>query len=263
VIMNLCTNAYHAMQEKGGILKISLKQIEMTDEISLKKLDLKSAKYNCMTISDTGIGINEETLKRIFEPYFTTKEKGKGTGLGLALVHGIVKSFDGEISVYSKPGKGTTFEILLPIHTTSEDISKEKSDIDLHQLRGHEHVLFVDDEEPLVKWGKAALERLGYSVTTRTSSIETLGLFRETAYDFDIVITDMTMPNMTGYEMATKMKEIRPDIQIVLCTGFSEIVSEEKARIAGIEGYIKKPVVINDLAYAIRRLLDKKEPIKV
>lgn len=259
VIMNLSTNAYQAMREHGGIIKIDLREVEISDENESDKVELRSGRYNRLIVSDTGSGMDRETQKRIFEPYFTTKEKSKGTGLGLAIVHGIVKSCGGSISVHSKPGKGTTFKIWLPVYSGCEDIITEEESIDFHQYRGHEHVLFVDDEESLAKLGKIALQSYGYRVTSQTSSIEALDLFCDSIFDFDIVITDMTMPKMTGYDIAIKMKEIRPDIPIILCTGFSEIVSEEKALKASIDGYIKKPIVVKNLVKVMRKLLNKKK----
>jgi CheY-like chemotaxis protein len=262
LIMNLCTNAYQAMGEYGGILEISLKEVEITDEKASSNADFKPGRYIKLTISDTGPGMDKETQARIFEPYFTTKEVGKGTGLGLAIVHGIIKSCDGVITVYSEPREGATFNIFLPVIQTASGILELKRGYEEKAIKGNERILFVDDEEPLVRWGKAALERFGYRVTSLTNSVEALELFREDADNFDILITDMTMPNMIGSELARKIKEIRQDIPVILCTGFSELVKKKKYQGDLIQEYLSKPLIINELAIAIRKVLDTHEKQK-
>ena len=191
-----------------------------------------------------------EVLKRVFDPYFTTKEVGKGTGLGLAVVHGIVKSHEGGIAVSSEPGKGTTFDIYLPRVDAFESPSATDK-IEPIIPGGHERVLFVDDEKAIVEIGQEILERLGYQVVVRTSSIEALELFRAKPDQFDLVITDMTMPNMTGDRLAQELLRIRPGIPIILCTGFSERITEEKAKAMGIGEFVMKPLVMKDLAKAM------------
>ncbi|MCJ7602368.1 MAG: response regulator, partial [Desulfobulbaceae bacterium] len=192
---------------------------------------------------------------RIFEPYFTTKDKGEGTGMGLAVVHGIVKSHHGHISVYSDPGKGTTFHVYLPCVVTEPNTAEVA--VEGAVPKGHERILMVDDEEEINRISRQILEELGYMVTALNGSIDAWEIFQSHPQDFDLVITDMTMPNMTGAELAIKILQIRPDMPIVLCTGFSEQISEEKAKSLGIKAYITKPVLRNDFAMVIRKTLDE------
>jgi CheY-like chemotaxis protein len=255
VAMNLLTNAFHAMEDDGGTLEVTLKQIDLAVD-DLKDPAMVPGPYICLTVADTGIGINKSVINRIFEPYFTTKEKNKGTGLGLATVHGILKSYKGDIRVYSEPGKRTEFQVYLPVIRTRTKIKETTGDISPVE-RGTERILFVDDEVQIARVAQQMLENLGYHVTARTSSIETLEAFRAAPHRFDLVITDMTMPNMTGLELAKKLMEIRPDIPIIICTGFSEKISEHKAKTVGIRGYVMKPVVRTELAGKIRQALDQ------
>lgn len=252
VAMNLLTNAYHAMEDEGGKLDVSLKEVDLDVE-DLKDPAMIPGLYVCLTVADTGAGIDEYVIDRIFEPYFSTKEKDKGTGLGLAMVHGIIKSYGGNIRVYSEPGKGTAFHVYLPAIQT-QDETKETWGISPVE-GGKERILLVDDEEQIVRMSQQVLERLGYHVTARTSSIETLEAFRAAPDKFDIVITDMTMPNMTGVHLAKKLIEIKSDIPIIICTGFSEKISADKAKAMGIRGYVMKPVVRSELAKKIREVL--------
>jgi len=251
VLMNLCTNAAYAMEENGGILDVSVKDIPI-DRMAIP--DLKPGEYIQIKVSDTGMGISPQHIHTIFEPYFTTKPVGEGTGMGLAVAHGIVESYGGQIKVDSTIGKGTCFTIYLPItkkrkvHTHSE-----KEDLPL----GNENILFVDDEAPIAKMGTKVLEQLGYSVTTSTSSVEALELFRSKPRAFDIVITDMTMPNMTGDKLAAEMMKIRSDIPVVVCTGNSKKISEESAAGIGIKALAYKPIVKADLAKTVRKVLDE------
>jgi len=193
--------------------------------------------------------------ERIFEPYFTTKEKGDGTGLGLSVAHGIVNAHGGTITVYSEPGKGTTFHVYLPV-ILLEEREKKKSEESLPT--GSERILIVDDEQALVEIGRQMLERLGYEVVTQKSSIEALELFRAEPDRFDLVITDMTMPHMTGDKLAQKLMKIRPDIPIILCTGHSRLVSKEKAKDMGIKAFIMKPLSTRVMAETVREVLDEK-----
>ena len=251
VLMNLCTNAAHAMGKNGGILEVSLND---TTIYRMTMSELKPGEYIEIKVSDTGMGISPENIHTIFDPYFTTKAVGEGTGLGLAVVHGIVKKYGGKITVNSTIGKGTCFTIYLPIakkrkvHTHSE-----KEDVPL----GNENVLFVDDEAPIAKIGSRVLEKLGYLVTTRTSSVEALELFRSKPQAFDLVVTDMTMPNMTGDKLAAELMKIRPDIPVVLCTGYNKKISNESAKAFGIKAFVYKPIVIADLAKTVRKVLDE------
>jgi CheY-like chemotaxis protein len=215
---------------------------------------LQPGSYLRLSVSDTGHGIAPSILGRIFEPFFTTKEKSMGTGMGLPVVHGIVQSLGGEITVYSKPGKGTTFNVFFPKTKAVLTAGFEGA---RPLIRGEESILFVDDEAQIVDIGKQILERLGYRVFTRTSSIEALEAFRAQPDKFDLVITDMTMPNMTGDRLAAALRRIRPDIPIILCTGFSERITEENARYAGIQEFLAKPLLRQDMAEAVRRVLDR------
>ncbi|NIM18223.1 MAG: response regulator [Candidatus Aminicenantes bacterium] len=255
VVMNLCTNAGHAMREKGGILHVALKEIEY-EAGTIGRSSLVSGRYQQLTISDTGHGMSPEILSRIFEPYFTTKREGEGIGMGLAVVHGIIKSCEGDITVYSQPGKGTTFNIFLPV--TEEKEMKTVIDQTEIELRGSEHILFIDDEPILAELGVEMLEHFGYKVKMITSSIKALEAFRAAPGKFDLVITDQTMPNMTGLQLAVKIREVRPDIPIILCTGFSESVNEENFKAQGIQAFLMKPFIKEELARVIRNVLDGK-----
>ncbi|MBN2123377.1 MAG: PAS domain S-box protein [Deltaproteobacteria bacterium] len=255
VLMNLCTNAAHAMREKGGVLEVFLEDEFVAPAHPEEQLDLKPGPYIKLTVSDTGSGIPEEVLARIFDPYFTTKGKGEGTGLGLAVVHGIVKTCGGAIRVASRPGEGTSFGIFFPM------FEKEKGaalPIERGPLpTGGAHILFVDDEKPLVDLGRQMLERLGYRVTPRTGSLEALEAFRSSPDRFDLVITDQTMPNMVGMRLAEEIKKARPDIPIIVCTGFSDALTPEKVEMAGLEGFLLKPLHIRALAETLHRVLKK------
>jgi len=255
VIMNLCTNAYHAMSEKGGVLDVSITDTELDAEFTAKHLNTYPGPYLRLTISDTGQGIEQEALDRIFEPYFTTKGQNGGTGMGLAVVHGIVKSHGGTITVYSKPGKGSTFNVFLPKIEHAE--ADKEGDVRLGTIpTGKEHILFIDDEPAIVDIGKGMLEHLGYTVEIRTSPIEALAAFTALSDKFDLIISDMTMPKMTGDELAKKILAIRPDIPIILCTGFSEHINEEQAKAIGVRKLIMKPFIMREMAEAIRQVLD-------
>jgi len=255
VIMNLCTNAYHAMNEKGGVLEVSLVDIELDSEFTAKHLNTYPGSYLRLTVSDTGNGIEEKDRERIFEPYFTTKGQTGGTGMGLAVVHGIVKSHSGIITVYSKPGKGSTFNVFLPRIEHAE--AAKETEIRLGSIpTGKENILFIDDEPAILDIGKGMLEHLGYKVEVRTSPIEALAAFTALSDKFDLIISDMTMPKMTGDELAKELMAIRPDIPIILCTGFSEHINEEQAKAIGIRKFVMKPFIMREMAEAIRQVLD-------
>jgi len=255
VIMNLCTNAGHAMQKEGGVLAVGLANVELDDIAAAQYLDIDAGTYLRLTVSDTGYGMTSDVKDRIFEPYFTTKEKGVGTGMGLSVVNGIVNSHGGTITIESEPGKGSTFHVYIPL--IQEGVIKPEIDIDAPISIGNERILFIDDELALVDIGKEMLKHFGYEVTSRTSSIEALELFRTKPDRFDLVITDMTMPNMTGDKLAKELIKIRPDIPIIICTGFSERISEEKAKGMGIKAFAMKPLVMQDLAKTVRKVLDE------
>ncbi|MCJ7810362.1 MAG: PAS domain S-box protein, partial [Desulfobulbaceae bacterium] len=226
ILINLCGNATHAMEEAGGILEVHLKNISLDVRAASQYHDIKPGPYVKLSVKDTGHGIDTQTMKRIFDPYFTTKDVGKGTGMGLAMVHGIVKRHNGAISVQSKPGSGSSFDIFFPlVEQVQPEAPKELDKLP----RGHERILFVDDENSIVEFNKQRLERLGYTVETRTDSVKALALFLSNPDAFDLVITDMTMPSMTGDALARELLKIRPDLPIILCTGYSARMSEEKA----------------------------------
>ena len=255
IVMNLATNAAHAMREKGGVLEVSLID-EYIDEAALAQFsDLNVGAYIKLTVSDTGHGITPAVLDRIFEPYYTTKEVGEGTGMGLAVSHDIVKSHCGNIAVESEPGKGTAFHVLLPSIESEVSPVNECED---YLPRGNERLLFVDDEKAAIDAIQPMLEILGYKVTARTSSIEALEAFRDNPESFDLVITDQTMSNMTGKDLARELMTIRPDIPIILCTGFSEKIDERRADEMGISAFVMKPLVMSQMANTIREVFDKK-----
>ena len=254
ILMNLCTNAIHAM-ENGGVLEIELKDIIVERDIRRKDMDLEVGDYVELRVSDTGTGIDPEILEKIFEPYFTTKGPAEGTGMGLSMVHGIVASYSGKMTVDSTLGKGSTFTIYLPV--TEEQSLDRPYEFDTLP-GGTERILFVDDEDMIAKMGRRMLESLGYSVTALTKSLEALDLFKSKPNDFDLVITDMTMPNMTGDKLALELMNIRSDIPVILCTGYSKIMSDETASKIGIKAFIYKPTEHADLAKTVRKVLDKR-----
>jgi len=256
VVMNLATNAYHAMEDTGGELKVNLREVEL-DEKDLPNPDIEAGPYACLTVADSGPGIDKNVRERIFDPYFTTKEQGKGTGMGLSVVHGIVKNAGGSIRVHSEPGKGTEFHVYLPVMKSSFEQQETHSE-ELLQ-RGNEQILLVDDEDAIVFLEKQMLERLGYSVVSHTSSVEALEAFRANPDKYDLVITDMAMPNMNGDQLASELNIIRPGIPILLCTGFSEKMPDERVAVLGIKGFLMKPIVRKDLSNMVREVLDQGE----
>lgn len=256
VLMNLCTNAYHAMRKTGGVLAVTLRQIHISEGDSMTRINqLKPGQYLELVISDTGHGIPRELLSKIFDPYFTTKGKNEGTGLGLAVVHGIVKNFGGHISVYSEPGKGATFNIYLP-RIESPHKTEEQS-VSPTYPTGTERALIVDDEELLTEMMKDMLESLNYSVTATTDSSHAAQAFEQSPESFDFIITDMTMPGMDGLELIKNVTQINPDIPIILCTGFSELIDGSKAESLGVKKFLMKPVLKQDLAISVREVLDQ------
>jgi signal transduction histidine kinase/ActR/RegA family two-component response regulator len=256
VIMNLCTNAYHAMQETGGKLEVSLKEIHISYEQSIERVGMKVGKHIELQVKDSGHGMEPQVMERIFEPYYTTKAQGKGTGLGLSVIHGIVKSHVGDITVSSLPGQGATFKVYLPIIDELE--VKIETDEPAIAINGKERILLIDDEEQIIDIEQQILERLGYHVTPKTDSQEALEEFAAQPDRFDLVITDMTMPKMTGDQLARRMMDIKPQIPVILCTGFNETISEEKALAMGIDKFVMKPIVKDELASTIRTVLDNR-----
>ncbi len=255
IAMNLITNAYHAMDQDGGKMIARLKETLLNKD-DVARSCLKPGKYVTLSISDTGCGIDPAIMSRIFDPYFTTKEEGKGTGLGLAVVYGIVRDHDGDILVDSEMGKGTTFTIHIPLMAQSaESESAVKADI---LQGGKERILLVDDDGSIVELEKQILERLGYQVTSHTRSLDALATFQAAPDDFDMLISDMTMPDMNGSQLAGKVLTIRSDIPVILCTGFSERMDQKKAHAMGIKGFMMKPVMMSKMARIIRKVLDEK-----
>ncbi|MBF0099735.1 MAG: PAS domain S-box protein [Desulfobacterales bacterium] len=255
IIMNLCTNAYHAMEESGGVIDIRLKEVVIRDVDELK--DIVPGTYVMLSVSDTGYGIDPTIIDRIFDPFFTTKTRGKGTGLGLSVVHGIVRSCKGAIRVYSELEKGTIFKLFLPrAKEAGQDIVAMEPMI---LPRGKERLLVVDDEKTILNMLYQMLTRLGYDVVVLNDPTQALTIFKSHPDGFDLVITDMTMPKMTGFELSKALKEIRSSIPIMLCTGFSEQVTDEKIHSFGIGTCVMKPVIYSELAQKIRSLIDNKQ----
>ncbi|MCF8111836.1 MAG: response regulator [Desulfobacteraceae bacterium] len=255
VIVNLVTNAMQAMRQENGILEVSIAPAILDENILKEHPDITPGKFVQITLSDTGAGISEHYLDKIFEPYFTTKQKGTGTGLGLSMVYGIVKKHKGFINVESKPGKGSTFNVFLPLVEHDFTIATEQKSETLPV--GTENILLVDDEKQIVDIQKQMLERLGYRVFPMTGSLEALKAFRAAPDNFDLLITDMTMPGMTGDKLAQAVKELRPELPVILCTGFSEKVDTDKDGLQ-TEAILMKPVSKADMAKTIRKVLNGK-----
>ena len=256
VLMNLCANAEYAMRETGGILEISVDSIKVNDAYAAFHPDLQPGSHVRVRVRDTGVGIPADVVERIFEPFFTTKSIGEGTGMGLAIVHGIVTRHGGVMTVESTPGEGSTFTIYLPQITHNTAHTADPSEPVMPQGAGC--ILFVDDEEVLARLGQALLERLGYDVVVFTSSLAALEAFQAEPYRFDLVITDQTMPAMTGATLVEELRHIRSDIPIILCTGFSHLMNAEKAEALGVDAFVMKPGVTQELAVAIQQVLEKR-----
>lgn len=256
IVMNLCTNAAHAMRLEGGLLDVQLLDEDLDRQLPCP--DLLPGPYVKLLVHDTGCGMDRDTLERIFDPFFTTKTLGEGTGLGLSVVHGIVKGYGGAVTVQSEPGKGSTFSVYLPRIQMAAGKPLEEGMGPLPT--GGERVLFVDDERLLAELGTKMLAPLGYTVTTKTSSWEALEMFRADPWVFDLVITDQTMPRLTGVQLAKELLSIRSDLPIILCTGFSESITQERAREIGISELLMKPLALKDLAESIRRVLSPAPP---
>jgi len=255
ILMNLCTNAFHAMEKTGGTIEITLEDRTLFQEDLQHKPDLLPGAFVLLSVGDTGPGILPEILNKIFDPYFTTKEAGKGTGMGLAIIHGIVTNYGGFVTCESEIGKGTVFEIYFP--AIEQRVASEVKSVEVTPP-GTEHILLVDDEVMLADLGKTMLERLGYAVTMRTSSLDALAIFHNQPAQFDVVITDQTMPDMTGVDLARQMLGIRPDLPIILCTGHSNLITEEQAKNYGVKGFVMKPFTKKEIAALLRKVLDDK-----
>ncbi|MCP3943061.1 MAG: transporter substrate-binding domain-containing protein [Desulfobacteraceae bacterium] len=253
IVMNLVTNAYHAVEDTNGKIEVMLKEIKLEVDM-YQDISLPSGRYAMLSVSDNGTGIARDVLDRVFEPYFTTKEKGRGTGLGLSVAFGLVKDHGGDITVYSEVGKGTNFKVYLPLMEKTSDVESVKTEDKL--VPGNERILLVDDERSIVQIEAKILERLGYKVTSRLDSMEALKAFQAEPLSYDLVITDMTMPNMTGDQLVGKILAIRSNIPVIICTGFSEKMSKEQAKALGIKGYLMKPVGQYEMAKMARKVLD-------
>ena len=255
IFMNLCTNAAQAMESNGGELTIQVRERSLDCAFDNTHSAFKPGNYLEITVADTGIGIPRDKLERIFDPYFTTKGRGEGTGLGLSVVHGIAQACGGEITVESQVGRGSVFSIYLPLSASSYEVC---ADATARLPLGTERILFVDDESPIAEMSRQRLDLLGYRVTAVTSSLQALDCLTQRPDDFDLIITDMTMPRITGDQLAVKAKKIKPDIPIILCTGYSKKISQSKASAIGISALLMKPVAAAEMAETIRKVLDKK-----
>lgn len=260
-VMNLATNAFHSMQDKGGQLDILLCEKHVSEDSS-KAIGLHPGQYAMITVKDTGTGIEKEIQDRIFDPYFSTKPKEKGTGLGLSIVQGIVKGHDGEIKMVSEPGKGTQFHLFFPLtHETPPVLTGSMDKTDPNAMTGKERILLIDDEAAIARMEEIMLRRMGYETTAETSSLNAIELFKAGPDRFDLILTDMNMPGMTGLELSKAIREIRKDIPIIICSGFNEQVDEDNIAGFDIQGYVSKPVGKHELTLAIRRVLDKHRPV--
>jgi nitrogen-specific signal transduction histidine kinase/ActR/RegA family two-component response regulator len=253
IVMNLCTNAHHAMMKTGGILEVKLDAVTLDHKLTEKIPNLKKGDYIRLTISDTGYGMDIKTQERIFEPFFTRKEVGSGTGLGLSVVHGIINNYGGAIVVDSNPGEGSTFTVYLPKYGT-DPIGSSK--VDKKSAGGDEQILFVDDEPEIIFMGKKMLENLGYKVTIKSDSKSALEEFKNHPQKYSLLVTDQKMPNITGTELASRLKKIRPGLKVIIITGYADNLSEEVLSQSGISEVILKPMILDDFSKVIRRVLD-------
>lgn len=254
VMMNLCINAAQAMEQDGGLLTIGIENIKIDEYTGRIYPELPKGDYIKLTVQDTGPGIASEILDRIFDPYFTTKDSGKGSGMGLSLVHGIIKNHDGIITVRSQPGEGAAFSIMLPLAPQNRTVSAKPAE---SIPKGRERILFVDDEISLAAVAQKMIEKLGYAVKIAVNPEDALNLFRKDPDSFDLIITDMTMPQMTGEALFHEIRKIRDNMPVILSTGYSSLMDEEKARQIGLTGYIMKPLKLQQLAGIIRKVLDE------
>jgi len=257
VLMNLCTNAAHAMKQKGGVLTVSLQDVTLgKDDVSYRP-DVLPGEYLRISVEDTGIGMTTDIQKKAFDPFFTTKGLGEGTGMGLATIHGIVTELSGFVSLDSEPNQGTTIHVYIPIIPKPAEVKRNPPDEPLHG--GTERILFIDDEEVMVDLAKDALTGYGYQITAFQDSTMALNQFQQHPDNYDLVITDMTMPKMTGDELTKKIHAKRPDIPVIMCTGFSETIDEQKAKALNIDAFLYKPIVFSKLLKTIRKVLDQSE----
>ncbi len=259
ILMNLGTNAYHAIGDEAGVIRIALSDFQTEEKLVLDYTEIDPGDYIKFTVSDNGCGMDSDTLSKIFDPYFTTKDKGVGTGMGLSVVHGIVKSHGGSINVVSVPGEGSDFSIYFPAITAVEE--SQTAVVNIKEGNG-ETALFIDDEDELVSLGKDVLSKLGYNVIAETSSVKAMALFKENPDKFDIIVSDTTMPDLTGIQLVRSVREVAPDIPIILCTGYSRQIDEQVLSDLGIEYLLIKPYEVSELAVIMRTLLEKDGSIK-
>lgn len=256
ILINLCTNAAQAMEKTGGIIEVKMETQYLTEESLVHYPDLETGDYVKITVNDNGPGIDAEIMDQIFNPYFTTREFGKGSGIGLAAVHGIVKHHSGTITVDGQPGKGACFTMFFPLNGQKSEIKEERPNESIH---GTENILFIEDEVSIAEVAEKTLKHFGYRVEVLPDPIDALALFKLNPGYFDVVVTNLTMPNMTGIELAEALRKIRPDIPIIISTSSSSLIDEDKTRELGISEYIEKPVSISEIAKMIRQILDKSE----
>lgn len=252
VIMNLCTNAYHALGNDGGRMSVSLDTVN--GAIKVGRGQQSKGPFVRLVVEDNGEGMSPEVVSKVFEPFFTTKAQGKGTGMGMSVVHGIVQGLGGEINVDSLVGKGTRITVLLPLHEGETQVANEDH---TRLSRGTERLLVVDDEPALAKMAEKMLKSLGYKVQQTTSSSEALRMFKENPKSFDMVITDQTMPELSGKDLARELLKIRRDLPLIICTGYSETLTEESAKDAGARALLYKPLEKELLSRVVREVLDK------
>jgi CheY-like chemotaxis protein len=255
IIVNLCTNAGHAMKESGGVLTVALSKVDIVPGNGHGVAELKQGRYARLRVVDTGHGMSAEILERIFDPYYTTKAQGEGTGMGLSVVQGIVSSLKGAISIDSAVGKGSTFDIYLPVLEKTGLVPHDDQET---VVGGREHILFVDDESVLTQMMSQMLSKMGYHVTPHNCPIEALEQFRHAPEQFDLVISDVTMPQMGGPEMAREMMKIRPDLPVLLCTGYRADITKKIVSNIGVRDLLLKPLARQELSTTIRRVLDRR-----
>jgi len=253
IFMNLITNAYLAMPDSGGIIEVSISEVDFDPGSNV--YDDISREYIQITVKDSGVGMNPETMRRIFEPFYTTREPGKGTGMGLSVVYGLVNDLQGRVSVESNLGSGSIFRVFLP-KATAQVLSRNTDKAQV--VKGNERILFVDDEMLIVELARASLGKLGYDVKATADVNEAIRVFSENPMGFDLVITDQAMPSLTGEDFSKELLKIRPDIPIILCTGHSATLSSDQAKEMGIKAYVMKPIEKQEMAKVVRSVLDKK-----
>jgi CheY-like chemotaxis protein len=257
ILMNLCTNAYQVMEEKGGELEITLQEADLTPSDLPSEIDLNPGCYLKLTVKDTGPGFEQTEIKHIFDSQYHTSDRNEGTGMGLNIVHEIIRSYKGMTCISSDPDQGTTIDVYLPLIAVQSGHMSEIS-TEVHLPSGNETMLLVDDEEDVLEMMHLMMERLGYQVISVLNSVKALETFQKAPKTFDLVITDQTMPKMTGMELIREIRLIRSDIPVILCTGFNEKITEDNTRHLGIGALIGKPVRIAEMAGKIREVLDRK-----